>query len=141
MAATAGGLNFGHPSSRARTVSLGDHARALQIPQPWRHFARAVSCADIRPNRFRKPLLNPSELRGHGSGTVVHRIGLRESALALSKLLACVVATVLATVSTPQIGCPRSVSASSRRTKLQQSPGSRAAFSTPSANPEGLPTR
>ena len=37
---------------------------------------------------IRKPLLYPSELRGHGAATLVHRLGLREAALALSKLLA-----------------------------------------------------
>src|ERR1043166_173534 len=33
--------------------------------------------------RFRKPLLYPPELRGHGAGTLVHRFNLREAALAL----------------------------------------------------------
>jgi len=41
-----------------------------------------------RPLHRRKPLLYPSELRGHGRATLVHRFDLRETALALSSLLA-----------------------------------------------------
>src|SRR5262245_54879548 len=47
--------------------------------------------------RFRKPLLYPSELRGHGRATLVHRFDLREQPLALSKLLVRALATVVAT--------------------------------------------
>src|SRR5215831_1369740 len=49
--------------------------------------------------RFRKPLLYPSELRGHGRATLVHRFDLREQPLALSKLPARALATELAPVS------------------------------------------
>ena len=38
-----------------------------------------------QPLHRRKPLLYPSELRGHGAATLVHRLGLREAALALDE--------------------------------------------------------
>ena len=38
--------------------------------------------------RLCEPLLYPSELRGHGAGTLVHRLELREPLRALSKVLA-----------------------------------------------------
>src|SRR5262245_19845761 len=44
---------------------------------------------------IRKPLLYPSELRGHGRATLVHRFNLREQPLALSKLPARALATEL----------------------------------------------
>ena len=56
--------------------------------------------------RFRKPLLYPSELRGHGRATLVHPFDLREQPLALSKLPARVVATELATVSASLAATP-----------------------------------
>src|SRR5204863_4502731 len=46
--------------------------------------------------RFRKPLLYPSELRGHGAATLVHRFSLRETALALSQWPRIGLATVSA---------------------------------------------
>ena len=48
--------------------------------------------------RFRKPLLYPSELRGHGRATLVHRFDLREAALALDEGRLASLATELATV-------------------------------------------
>jgi hypothetical protein len=54
----------------------------------------ALCCRDVRwlaclemllfgTDPIRKPLLYPSELRGHGAATLVHRFNLRETALAL----------------------------------------------------------
>ena len=54
-----------------------------------------------RPLHRRKPLLYPSELRGHGSATLVHPFDLRETALALSKRPRFGLASVLATVWAP----------------------------------------
>src|SRR5262245_9910674 len=54
---------------------------------------------NITARPIRKPLLYPSELRGHGPATLVHRFDLREHPLALSKLPARVVAAELAMVS------------------------------------------
>jgi len=50
------------------------------------------------PARVRKPLLYPSELRGHGSGTLVHPFDLRETALALAERPRFGLATVVSTV-------------------------------------------
>ena len=47
---------------------------------------------------FRKPLLYPSELRGHERGTIACRFNLRKAPLALSKVRMRALATVLATV-------------------------------------------
>ena len=58
----------------------------------------------VRP--IRKPLLYPSELRGHGRATLVHRFDLREQALALSKVIVRALATEFAAFQkrTPHFG-------------------------------------
>ena len=60
-------------------------------------FLMVLACARRRLHR-RKPLLYPSELRGHGRATLVHRFDLREAALALDEGRLASLATELATV-------------------------------------------
>ncbi len=47
------------------------------------------------PGAIRKPLLYPSELRGHGRASLLHRINLRKAPLALSQVRLRGLATVM----------------------------------------------
>ena len=62
--------------------------------------------------RFRKPLLYPSELRGHERATVCDCFNFRKAPLALSKVPAIALATVLATVSASSLVAVNQVASS-----------------------------
>jgi hypothetical protein len=73
----------------------GHPAGALCILLPRRRLARWPLSINIRPDPIRKPLLYPSELRGHGRATQLRPLDLREAALALSQPPRFGLATVL----------------------------------------------
>src|SRR5262249_26312196 len=98
--------------SAAATADFGLRSlhREPDVNQGRCKAARGESCNPLRDSggpdwsrtsgtRFRKPLLYPSELRGHGRATLVHRFDLREAALALDEARLAKLATELATVS------------------------------------------
>src|SRR6185503_19068866 len=86
-------LDHGHEAPQR-----GHPAGALSIVLPRRPLARWPRNIEFSPDPIRKPLLYPSELRGHGRATLVHRFDLRETALALSQAHARVLATVAPSV-------------------------------------------
>jgi len=83
-----------HTSADRRLRNLAEdnetasHERGRTESNPHEQHLMNIELDEGRPLHRRKPLLYPSELRGHGRATLVHRFDLRETALALSSLLA-----------------------------------------------------
>jgi hypothetical protein len=74
------------------------HERRGSETNPLEQHLMNIELDEGRPLHRRKPLLYPSELRGHGRATVRVCFCLRKAPLALSKVLAFALATAPATV-------------------------------------------